>query len=57
LEIEVGHSNIDKLIFAMNQMPTLAENENIIPIAKRIIVLPFEAEISKPDAGIEELFQ
>ena len=57
MEIEVGDSNVAKLIFAMNQMPSLPENENIIPIAKRIIVLPFEAEISKPDAGIKELFQ
>jgi P4 family phage/plasmid primase-like protien len=53
----VTFTNVAKLIFAMNQMPTLPENENIIPIAKRIVILPFEAEISRPDAGIEDLFQ
>jgi hypothetical protein len=45
-----------KLIFAMNQLPTLPDNENIVPIAKRIVILPFEAEIQKPDAGIENIF-
>jgi P4 family phage/plasmid primase-like protien len=53
----ITFTNVAKLIFAMNQLPTLPEGENIIPIAKRIVVLPFEAEISKPDAGIEDKFQ
>lgn len=53
----ITFTNVAKLIFAMNQLPSLPENENIIPIAKRIVILPFEAEISKPDAGIEDIFQ
>ncbi|MBS4000587.1 MAG: hypothetical protein KGZ71_08905 [Desulfobulbaceae bacterium] len=52
----ITFTNHSKLIFAMNQLPSLPENENIIPIAKRIVILPFEAEIEKPDAGIENIF-
>ncbi|MBS3999161.1 MAG: hypothetical protein KGZ71_01620 [Desulfobulbaceae bacterium] len=52
----VSFTNVAKIIFAMNQLPSLPENENIIPIAKRIVILPFEAEIEKPDAGIENVF-
>lgn len=52
----ITFTNHSKLIFAMNQLPSLPENENIIPIAKRIVILPFEAEIEKPDAGIENVF-
>ncbi|MBE2189013.1 MAG: hypothetical protein IAE98_06050 [Candidatus Kapabacteria bacterium] len=52
----ITFTNMAKLIFAMNQLPSLPDNENIVPIAKRIVILPFEAEIQKPDAGIENIF-
>jgi len=47
-------TNVAKFIFAMNQLPELPHNENITPIAKRILILPFEYEIKIPDANIED---
>ncbi len=49
----VTFTNTAKIIFAMNQLPMLPPDENITPIAKRILILPFEYEIKKTDATVE----
>lgn len=43
-----------KFIFAMNQLPVLPPGENITPIAKRIMILPFDYQIANPDQTVEE---
>lgn len=52
----VAFVNNAKFIFAMNQVPTIPDGESIKPIAKRIVCLQFNHEISNPDSDIENKF-
>lgn len=52
----VAFVNNAKFIFAMNQIPVIPDGESIKPIAKRIICLQFNHEITNPDSDIENKF-
>lgn len=49
----ITFTNNAKIIFAMNQVPVLPDNESIKPVAKRIVPLYFNYEITEIDTELE----
>ena len=54
---EIEFVNTAKLVFAMNRLPILSSAENIDPIKKRVVLLPFDYQIKQEDHSIERAFE
>lgn len=54
---EIEFINTAKLVFAMNRLPILSSAENIDPIKKRVVLLPFDYQIKAEDHSIERAFE